>query len=70
MNVFSFGQLGKNLWRALEAELLGDSREGQRGEDLAANLEAKIVAPLQILGGIGKSQAIIANSVYIQGRSR
>lgn len=40
----------------LKHELLGDGSQVQSRENLAPNLEAEILAPLQILGRFGETQ--------------
>lgn len=62
-NILTFNQLGKNLWRALEAE--PRVIQAHDCENLSANLETKIVTPLQILGCMRKCQAKFADCVCI-----
>jgi aryl-alcohol dehydrogenase-like predicted oxidoreductase len=67
MNVLALDQFGKNLRRALETKtriVQADDRK-----DLPANLETKIVAPLQILSGLRKCQAKFADCVCIHAVS-
>jgi len=61
VDVFLFDQLGERFGRALEAELLRDGCQRDDGEDLAANFETEIIAPLQVLGGVREGEAVPAD---------
>lgn len=65
MNILALDQLGKSFWRALETE--ARSVEAHDGENLPTDLEAEIVAPLQVLGSVRKGQAKLANCVGVHG---
>jgi hypothetical protein len=62
-NVLTLNQLRKSLRHTLEAK----PRIVQTGyrKNLPANLEAEIITPLHILGGLRKCQAILANGIDI-----
>src|ERR1700683_5541161 len=63
-NTLALDKFGKGLGRTFEAHLLRNGSQGQSGKNLAANLEAEIVPPLQVLGGVGKGQAILADFIH------
>src|SRR5580698_105905 len=63
-NTLALDKFGEGLGRTFEAHLLRNGSQGERGKNLAANLEAEIVPPLQVLGGVGKGQEVLADFIH------
>jgi hypothetical protein len=55
----------KGFRNAFEAHLLWNGRQGKRGKNFPANLEAEVVPPLQILSRLRKGQTTGANLIPI-----
>ena len=64
MNVLALDKFGKGLGLTFETHLLRNGSQGESGKNFAANLEAEIVPPLQVLGGVGKGQSILADFIH------
>src|ERR1700730_4662135 len=63
MNVLALNQLGKGFRRAFEAKpriIQADDRKNP-----SPDLEAEVVAPLQVLGGRREGQTKLANRIYV-----
>src|ERR1022692_3630296 len=63
MNILALDQLGKCFRRALETKPRIVQTHDRK--NLSADFETEIVAPLHVLGGLGKCQAKLANCVDI-----
>ena len=63
MYILALNQLGETFWCALETQSL--IVEADNRKNLAADLEAEILTPLQILGSPREGQAKFANGVDI-----
>src|SRR5713226_1633217 len=68
MNILTLDQLGEGFRRALETEprvVQADDRE-----NLPTDLEAEIVAPLQVLGRTRERQTVGADGINVHNASR
>jgi hypothetical protein len=65
VDVFPFNQFGEHFRGAFKTK--PGIVEAHDGEDLSANFETQIISTLQIFGGIGKVQAVLADFVYFHG---